>query len=911
MSTIRTGTGLFSGIDFATLTSQLIAAQRAPARRLESRLAGFQNIQVGVQTLEANILTLSTSVTQLKSATTFNQTRVTNSDPAQLSVTATASAKVGSYALQVHQLASSEQRLSRGFANSDQQKIGAGTITISQGGELSTATRLDTFNGGQGVQRGSIRVTDRSGASVTVDLSKAYSIDDVLSAINTSNSISVTARTDGGRIILEDTSGSTSVNLQVAEIGNGKTAADLGLKQSVAADQLTGSDVFYLTSDFTLDQLNDGNGIFQLTAAPDLKFTLQDGTQFEVNLDNLFNVGEVLSAINDHAGNGGKLAASLSGSQIVLTDSTVGAGTLAVENINGSTAVESLGLDNAASGGVLTGDRLLAGIGSRLLRNLRGGQGISTTGQVSLTDRTGRSTTIDLTAAQSLDEVINAINSAEDGGTRLTLTARLNSKGTGIEVVDTSGASASNLVIADVGGSTLATELGIAVDAASASVDSGSLDLRRVSRTTSLDRYAPDGGSVELGSFLITDSVGGKATISLSSTIKTIGDVIQRINAASGVNVIAKLNSTGDGFLIEDNAGGPGTLQIDEITGTTAADLRILGSGTAEGGGSQQIHSRKQTVITVDENDTLDSLVTKIGAQSSTLVASVVNDGSTFNSFRLSLSSKQAGSAGRVIIDTGGLNLGLTVTTEARDSLLQVGSNVATSFLVASSGNQFNNVVPGINVRANAVGSTAAQATVNPNTDSIKNALKSLVTSYNSFIDTSDILTKFDEDPAKRGALQGQGIVIRVKSRLDSLLTKNYFGTTASIQSLSDIGVRVTTGGKLSFDEAVFDTTISEDPEAVKSFFLDSTLGVGKKLDEALNSLTDSNTGVFAVTSNGLKNSIESLQKRVGEIDALLAVRQERLLLQFINMESTIGKLQTQQDALAGLASISKNSSNN
>lgn len=909
MSSIRTGIGLNSGIDIAGLTQSLISAQRAPARRLELRVAQFQGVQLGIQALEANVLTLASSVASLNDADTFDSVQVSNSDTTQITVTSQDDASLGDFAFQSLRLATTEQRLSKGFANSDVQKIGAGEITVSQGGELFTATRLDTFNGGQGVQRGSINITDRSGTTATIDLSEAYSIDDVLDAINDDTSIGVTASTLGGQIILEDSTGSTTSNLIVAEQGTGGTASDLGLLQSVASTTLTGADVYYLTEDFTLDQLNDGNGLFQLSGADDVRITLQDATELNVNLDEIFNIDELLTAINSHDDNGGKLTASLSSGRLVLTDNTGGGGSLTVEDINGAAAVNSLGLDNTASGNTLTGDRLLAGLGSRLLRNLRGGQGITTPGQVSLTDRAGRTSTIDLSSAESLDEVISAINSAQDGGTDLSLTARLNSLGTGIEVVDTSGSTTSNLIIADTGGGSVATDLGIAVDAAVTEVDSDSLNFRRVGHETGLDAYAPDGGRVQTGSFLIEDSAGNQQAISITENVKSIGDVIQRINAASSVLVTAQLNSTGDGFEIIDEAGGTGQFTIEEVTGTTAADLRILGTGVVGTSGNPEITSRDQTVISVDADDTLETLAAKINSASAGFTAGVLNDGTSFNSFRLSLSSATSGGAGRLVIDSGGLDLDLNVTTEARDGLLQVGSNVATSFLVASSNNRYAGVATGVDVTASTVGSSAAQVSISRDTDKVKTTLQSLVSAYNSYIDTSAELSKSDVDPTKRGILQGQGIVLRIGSRLDALINKDYFGANDDLKGLRDLGVRVTTGGKLTFSEDVFDDAIATSPDAVRNFFLDSDNGVAKKFDTTLKGLTDSIDGVFKIQSNALQSTLDSLENRIADIDEVLAVRQERLLNQFIQMERIIGTIQSQQNALSALSTIGSSSS--
>ena len=237
-----------------------------------------------------------------------------------------------------------------------------------------------------------------------------------------------------------------------------------------------------------------------------------------------------------------------------------------------------------------------------------------------------------------------------------------------------------------------------------------------------------------------------------------------------------------------------------------------------------------------------------------------------------------------------------------------MGSSPATSFLIGSSSNQFNNVASGVSVTAKSVGTSAANVEVARDNSKAKNAIKSLVAAYNSYITTTDQLTKFDADPTKRGILQGQGIVLRVTTRLNDLINKSYFGSNESIRSLADLGVRSTEGGKLEFDESVFDDVVEESPNAVQTFFRDTNNGVAAKFKTTLETLTDSFTGTFANEKNGLDNSIGALENRVEQIDAVLAIRQERLLRQFIQMEEIIGQLQTQGESIAALLSSSNSS---
>ncbi|OYW23774.1 MAG: hypothetical protein B7Z55_03190, partial [Planctomycetales bacterium 12-60-4] len=516
MSGIKASTGLISGLDIGGIVDALINAERGPARRLETKLTNTQSVIAGLGALQAQLLTLSTNVQSLSNRRTFTSLAVQNSAPDQLTVTSKTGSIAGNYQFQSVRLVSSQRSLSRGFANADTQQIGtAGQLTITREGFLSRPAKLEVLNSAQGVRRGSIRVTDRSGASADVDLTNAVTVQDVVTAINGSG-LGVTAKTVQGRIVLNDTTGQSAANLSVADLGSGHTAADLGIRQSVAATTLTGDDVFQVTSDFTYALLNDGNTLRNISGEPDLQISLADGTTLDVDLDGTATVGDALGKINNHEANGGKLVAELQNGRLVLTDTTSGGGTLNVSNLNNSNAKDVLGLAPDAVAGVITGQQLAAGANSALLRNLRGGQGIDQLGSISLTDRTGATATIDLSSAESLDDVLEAINTAKTvGDVSLQLSARLNAQGNGIEVVDTSGATASNLIIADVGGSTVTADLGLTVDSAVTSIDSGALRLRIVNESTSLSSYSPRGTAVSQGSFRITDSAGNQAVISV------------------------------------------------------------------------------------------------------------------------------------------------------------------------------------------------------------------------------------------------------------------------------------------------------------------------------------------------------------------------------------------------------------
>jgi flagellar hook-associated protein 2 len=357
MSSIRTGTGLISGINFSQIVDQLTLLQRAPIVRLELRLNGFQVVDSGLKTLEAHLLSITTSIQSLGSESRFSTFKVKNSDSSQVSVTANETAIPGTYRFGAVQKATTFQSLSKGFVNTDQQTLGPGTLTIATGGRVNQPTLLDALNNGNGIGHGTIRITDRAGISSDIDLTTVYTVDAVLDAINSNNALSVTAVVQGDHFIITDNSGASASNLIVEDIGSGTAAADLGIVQSVASDSLTGDTIYTVTGDFVLSEINDGNGIHLLKGAPDISITLSDDTVLEVNLDDVATLNGVLNKINNHTDNGGKLAATLVNGHLELNDLSGGggAGVFKIENINNSSVVRQLGLDTAASGNTITG----------------------------------------------------------------------------------------------------------------------------------------------------------------------------------------------------------------------------------------------------------------------------------------------------------------------------------------------------------------------------------------------------------------------------------------------------------------------------------------------------------------------------------------------------------------------------
>ena len=490
MGTITSSVGLISGINTGAIITAMLNEDSGPVSLLQSRVTSDGNLNTTYQALASQLSTLQTTAQSLEQASTYQAASANSSNPSILTATAANGAAVGSYSLQVAQLVTTQQLISTGFTDPDSAPVGAGTITIEEGGGgLSTKSTLADLNGGAGVGRGQFRITDRSGASAVIDTTSAVTLDDVVNDINTSTDISVRASIQNNHLVLTDTSGKTTSNLIVQDLGTGTSAANLGIVSNAASNTVTGTSVNYVSSNTLLAQLNDGRGVTLGSGGTDFNVKLSDGSTVAVNLATAKTVGDAIAAIN--TASGGKLTASIpAGSAgILLVDNTTGGGTTSITQINGSQAAVDLGLTTGNQAGkTISGKNVIAALDSTLVSSLNGGSGLNL-GAIAFTDRAGNSQTINFSGATSVQDVLDEINNA---GT-VKLTASLKSSGNGIQITDASGGTG-NLTIADSGGGTSAEQLGINGTFAAAQTSVQGKDLQKAWVNNSTLLSSLDGG---------------------------------------------------------------------------------------------------------------------------------------------------------------------------------------------------------------------------------------------------------------------------------------------------------------------------------------------------------------------------------------------------------------------------------
>lgn len=895
MGRITSGVGLVSGINSADIIDQLMAIEQRPKDLLQTQMDSVNQQKLAYVDLETQLTALKLNGTNLKKQSFFQNATTASSDENVLTATAAAGAAVGSFQFQVARLVTSQQTVSRGFVDFDNAKVGAGTITLEQGGgDLTTENNLSDLNGGAGVRRGQFKITDRSGATAVIDTTAAVSLQDVVKKINNSLDISVHASIVGDHLQLDDQSGSTSGNLIVQDLADGHSATDLGIVQNVAGNQIAGTDINSLGLTTNLSTINDGRGIGTAASGPDFTVQLGDGSTFDVSLAASKTVGDVINAIN--TASGGKIKAEIvpGANGIRLSDESGGGGAFTVTAKPGSTAAADLGIATTGTGGVIDGAPIIAGLGTVLISSLKGGKGM-TLGSIDVTDRAGGHATVDLSGAKTVQDILDAINNASG----VHVKAQLKDSGNGIEILDNSGGTG-NLTIAESGGGTTAADLGILgdIDTTQNAIVGANLQRQWITQNTLL-KDMNGGKGITPGKFTITNSNGTSATVDLTQGNEIhLSDVINEINS-KGIGITATINDNGDGLLLTDSAGGTQKMKVADQDGTTASDLHIAGTATAT-----TIDGTYEKTIDITANDTLATVQQKINDAGAGLTANVINDGSSQAPYRLSLNATNTGKDGRVIFDTGTTTLGTHNLVDAQDAAVFLGSAGAENpLLITASSNSISGVIKGVNIDLHGVSDGPVTLNVTRSDDNVTKEIQSFSDGFDALVDKMNDLTKWDTDTNQGGLLLGDQTVSQIQDELYQIMNAvNPAGGKYRI--FADIGLTIGDGAKLTFDQDKFNAAYADDPDAVAALFSDATNGLGKVMEDGITKLIDPVDGVITRQNNTLDDKTATFQDRMTQLDDQLTAKRDRLETQFANLESVLANLQSQQQALGSISSI-------
>jgi len=944
MGGITSGIGLASGLDTASIIQQLLSLEARPRTLAQQRLSTIKVQQSAYLDINSRLQNLRSMVSSLRTQPVFDAKSATSSAESILTATASAGAAAGSYTFLVDRLVSTEQWLTRGFSSADDVPVGADSFTF-EGAEarLDRDTALADLNGGNGITRGKIRISDGTDTA-EIDLSKAATVNEVLDAINAAD-IGVTARVRDGSFVLVSDTGDGS-DITVENVDSKEVAESLGLATgaSVSSDELVGSSVYGLTESTPLSVLNDGNGVFaNVIIGQTADFTITvDGDERDVRLGELYDtegellegkavtVGDALERINDALDSTGVEARlNADGNGFELFDST-GTSTIELEETTGlvGSALDDLGFAAGTTVGTVEGGRVLAGINSTLLSGLKGAAEDLGDGVLQLRARDG--TVINVTLTDLDTDFSGLLDQLQDQIDPTKITVGLDNTGTGLRFTDVSGGSGNFSIVGSGGAADTAVALGISTG--SGGVASSVFDGDRIQRQyVGINTLVEDlngGKGIGTGTFRVIDTNSKATEIEINSDVRTVADLLRAVNSAiEGEDTTIRINDNGDGFVIEDSSGGTGTLLIEDVSGSVAAALNI--DGEADSATPNSIVGSYETTIEFEADDTLRDVMTKINEAGVGVTASILNEGVGANPFRLSFTARESGVAGRTLIDTGGFDLGLTQLQEGQDAKAFFGStDPANAVLVTSSSNTITDVFEGLTLNLKSASDEPVTINVASDRSELESKIEEFVAAFNETLDRIDFQSRFDEESGARGPLLGDSTLLGLKNAMVRTILGGPLNVSGRFSNLSQVGLTIADGGRLELDKEKLQDAIEQDPQAVEDLLIAreidqaggttvfesgievtdpsaretfSSLGIFARIEELSKTYIDSVDGVLTARGRALDNQVQLQEDRIAFFDVKLADKRTRLEREFASLETIISNFQAQQAALASL----------
>ncbi|MDY0169045.1 MAG: hypothetical protein RBS80_21060 [Thermoguttaceae bacterium] len=694
---------------------------------------------------------------------------------------------------------------------------------------LTLDTRIADLRGGQGISKGSIRISDGTNVS-TVDLSSAETIGDIAALIKANppagRELNVEVTGDKLRIQLAGTTG----NLSIHEVASGTVANELGILRDIGVGT----------------QFIDGRDL-----DPILRAT--------TSLDDLMAIGVRSWAVLHSTGpdNDIRIEADVPGRHLdglhvsLVHDDTV---TRGHEVVDYSPELDPPHMIVYIHQGASTARDVVAAINARgdvpytatvdRLDDVAGGRGVVMAGTTAVTrdgdeeafDRRGLRIQnqngvfdIDFHTVRTVEDLLNKLNGYGAG-----LLAEINESRTGINV--RSRVSGGDFMIGENGGET-AKQLG----------------LRTFTRETwlaDLD-YGQGVHPTEGTDFTITLADGSVLQVDVSDLVsdgKTIGDVIDHINDLARDHVPPlQLEATfaeyGNGIALIDRSQGPNTLKVDRTILTevslsegssvelNVADVRTLTRITIAEGRALQVDT--SGLATLD--DVVDYLNTLAPGK---LEAEAAGDGKSIrlidhtagtNKYRIQ----------RTTLSTAGIELGLIPIGQMASAAPGVAGTPETTIVSAdphsnliirakTDGPEFNGVTV---VFANNP-ADAPSVEYDPDTKILTFAIEEGVTTANDIVlalnapaaGLAGELFTAELDPADGSGNDGEAAVEATSSEYPPVASGGSLTTRASVLVTSDdpdndlIFTATGEGGSFNGTEIRFVDVPGTDPPVVASY---------------------------------------------------------------------------------------------
>lgn len=312
---------------------------------------------------------------------------------------------------------------------------------------------------------------------------------------------------------------------------------------------------------------------------------------------------------------------------------------------------------------------------------------------------------------------------------------------------------------------------------------------------------------------------------SASTLARSRGNVFE--SKTIGVSDPDALVATADA----DAAPGIYQLTVDSFAKAHQVASQGFASDTAEithGTFTLQQGDRPAVEVTIDDtNDTVQGLVDAINLSGGDVQATLIQDGSSVDPYRLLLTSSDTGEDNTITL-TNSLAAAAgdavkptfdfaTPVQEATNAAVRLGSG-AGAIVIENSTNQIDNVIGGVSLDLlQADPDKTITIQIQQDTAGAVEAVQNFVDSYNSLTNFINEQTRYVSATEEAGLLLGNRSVVQIQNQLQAEIQQVIPGVDSSINRLSTIGIGFTDRGTLTFNSAELTGVLNGDVEGASA----------------------------------------------------------------------------------------------
>lgn len=395
---------------------------------------------------------------------------------------------------------------------------------------------------------------------------------------------------------------------------------------------------------------------------------------------------------------------------------------------------------------------------------------------------------------------------------------------------------------------------------------------------------------------------------SLRSAVADFGSAVTALGAIGANKGVAVSSSNANRVTVTNNGATSAAVHtITDITSVAKAASETSTSGYAtadttsvEADGTLQLvlGASTYTVTLAAGKDNLNGLRDAINALGIGVTATVLNTGTGATPYYLSLNATVPGATTLQLRRTAGdaaTNI-LTSTNQGANAVFKLNG-----LSITKSDNVVSDAIPGITFTIVSTTTVGESVTLTLASDraTLATALDSLATKYNTLRD--QVLQQVGKNA---GALGGDFIVRLIQEKLRGLTA--YQGTGA-IKALADLGIELSSAGKMSFNSTKYYSLSSTDFAAAFSFLGSTTTGWGA-LASGFTSISDPITGLIKTQQDQYDAADKRLTTQITDLNKRIEFMRSSLSRQLQQADSLLAKLGSQQSLLSaslkGLESV-------